>query len=185
MKYLLALSCWLFGVFPLHAQIFPAQVPTQVLATSLRSVLKKEVRIQWDFRPLSVEMKAELSTRLKFKKSLPDTVPIGTIPLEGKKVYLLIDRAPSKTETFDYALYLNEDGSILAVDVLVYREQQGSEIDHPAFRKQFVGKNNPQKIIPGRTIQAISGATISSRSITYSVRDLLTIFQKLRREEGE
>ena len=186
MKQRLIIIAWLLGmVAPGFSQLSPSQIPPQVLATSLQSVIETDAPVQWDYWPLKERINNQLIGQLKFKKHLPDSVPVGIIRSGDRKIFLLLERAPSKTETFDYALYLSEEGRILAVDVLIYREPQGSEIDFPAFRKQFVGKNNPRKIIPGRTIQVISGATISSRSITYSVRDLLVIFQKLHRKGEE
>ncbi|MCB0261140.1 MAG: FMN-binding protein, partial [Calditrichaeota bacterium] len=63
--------------------------------------------------------------------------------------------------------------------VLIYRENYGGEIDYPAFRKQFRGKQRPQELVLGRSIQNISGATISVRSMTLATRDLLSLFARL------
>ncbi len=176
---------YLILTIPVAAQIGPGDIPSKVLNQSLRTNLNSEVVMEWVAWLIPEELKEELRGSLKMKRSLPDSLVMGKWKLGEEVGYVLLDRAPSKVETFEYALYLQEDGSIRAVDVLIYRESEGGEIDHPAFRKQFVGKRNPRRIIPGRTIQAISGATISSRSITYSVRDLLTIFLKLRAREGK
>lgn len=71
---------------------------------------------------------------------------------------------------------VTKEGKILSVEVLIYRESQGSEIRYPRFMAQFFGKTKENPLRMGEDIQSISGATLSSRGVTYGVRKALALF---------
>ncbi len=87
--------------------------------------------------------------------------------------YAYISKAPSKTDDFDYLVLLNKDLVITKTKVLIYREDYGGEIGSKRWLKQFIGKNTTDELIYQDNIVAISGATISVRSMTKAVNDLL------------
>lgn len=64
------------------------------------------------------------------------------------------------------------EGKILNLTVLSHSETPGlgSRIEDAGFRNQFVGKTLSDPIAVGRDINALSGATISSRAVTEAVR---------------
>lgn len=167
------------GTLNLHAQISPDEVQESLLTRSIASVLETNEKVTWEKSPIDTEFKKEVIPQLKIKTQLPDVLHLGHVWSGSEKYTILLDSAPSKSERFTFAIYLREDNSIEDVDVLTYRENYGYEIDYPVFRNQFRGKANPQELIFRRTIRNITGATISARSITYAVRDLLTIYQHI------
>lgn len=160
-----------------QAQVKPTEVSQKLLKKSMKAVLGTDQPIQWEAIDIADLKKQELE--LKQKRQLPDTLMIGSVQTDKGKRWIVPDIAPSKSETFSYLLYLDEEKKIVDVDVLTYRESYGYEIDYSFFREQFHGKSTPDEIRFGRSIQNISGATISVRSITYSVHDLLTIIQQI------
>lgn len=87
--------------------------------------------------------------------------------------YAYISKAPSKTDKFDYLVLLDKNLIILKAKVLVYREDYGGEIGSKRWLKQFIGKNQNDELKYQDNIVAISGATISVRSMTNAVNDLL------------
>lgn len=87
--------------------------------------------------------------------------------------YAYISKAPSKTAQFDYLILLDNNLTILKAKVLVYREDYGGEIGSKRWLKQFIGKNQNDELKYQDNIVAISGATISVRSMTNAVNDLL------------
>lgn len=87
--------------------------------------------------------------------------------------YLYMGKAPSKTDEFDYLVLLDEDLIILKTKVLAYREDYGGEIGSKRWLKQFVGKSQHDELRYGDNIVAISGATISVRSMTNAMNNLL------------
>lgn len=170
---------WCFLLFnTLYAQSNSySQVDTVTLNESVENVLGRNAAIDWQQIVLDTNQKTDIKLNIKVKTSIPDTLDYAEIFFNKKTYYLIVDEAPGKTETFNYALYLNEDFSIKDIDVLIYRELYGGEIDDPPFRQQFSNISYPQQLIFGRSIQGITGATISSRSITYHARDIWMIFK--------
>ncbi|WNH09741.1 FMN-binding protein [Thalassobellus suaedae] len=87
--------------------------------------------------------------------------------------YAYLSQASSKTAQFDYMVLLDKDLVILKSKVLIYREEYGGEIGSRRWLKQFIGKTQNDDLRYGDNIVAISGATISVRSMTNAVNDLL------------
>jgi len=87
--------------------------------------------------------------------------------------YAYISKAPSKTDLFDYLILLDSSLTIIKAKVLVYREDYGGEIGSKRWLKQFIGKNQNDELKYQENIVAISGATISVRSMTNAVNNLL------------
>lgn len=87
--------------------------------------------------------------------------------------YAYIGQAPSKTAQFDYLVLLDKDLIIKKSKVLAYREEYGGEIGSKRWLKQFIGKTKDDSLKYGDDIIAISGATISVRSMTNAMNNLL------------
>ena len=79
-----------------------------------------------------------------------------------------------------FAIGVTADGALQDVQVMVYREPQGEAIQEKRFRKQFVGKRSKDPITLDKDIDAISGATISSRSATFAARKGLLLAEVVR-----
>ena len=88
--------------------------------------------------------------------------------------YGYIGNAPSKTADFDYLILFDSEFIITKSKVLIYREEYGGEIGSKRWLKQFIGESiNSSELIYGDTVVPISGATISVRSMTKAINDLL------------
>jgi Na+-translocating ferredoxin:NAD+ oxidoreductase RnfG subunit len=68
---------------------------------------------------------------------------------------------------------LDADLVVIKSKVLVYREDYGGEIGSKRWLAQFVGKTQNDDLRYGDNIMAISGATISVRSMTTAMNNLL------------
>jgi Na+-translocating ferredoxin:NAD+ oxidoreductase RnfG subunit len=79
-----------------------------------------------------------------------------------------------------FAIGVTADGALQDVQVMVYREPQGEAIAEKRFRRQFVGKRSTNPITLDKDIDAISGATISSRSATFAARKGLLLAEVVR-----
>ncbi|RKS43347.1 FMN-binding protein [Gillisia mitskevichiae] len=84
--------------------------------------------------------------------------------------YVYLDKAASKTAQFDYLVIFDKDLKIASTKVLVYREEYGGEIGSRRWLSQFTGKSNKDSL---DDIAAISGATISVRSMKSAMSDIL------------
>lgn len=87
--------------------------------------------------------------------------------------YLYVGKAPSKTDEFDYMVLFDAELNIIKSKVLIYREDYGNEIGSKRWLKQFTGKTSKDNLQYEKDIDAIAGATISARSMTIAVNNLL------------
>lgn len=95
------------------------------------------------------------------------------------KGYAYLGQAPSKTDIFDYLVLFDRNLIVKKTKILVYREDYGGEIGSKRWLKQFTGKSSGDKLEIGNDIVAISGATISVRSMTIAMNNLLNCLNTL------
>jgi len=96
--------------------------------------------------------------------------------------YGYIGNALSKTADFDYLVLFDKDFIITKSKVLVYREEYGGEIGSKRWLRQFIGKSaSSEELVYGKTIVPISGATISVKSMTRAINDLLQSVGELQK----
>lgn len=156
-------------IFFITAQLFADQLPKNI-AKKVTKELVKNFNTE-ELQLVSVTIPANINTQLGKK--------IGTTNLfkivNGKNVigYAYIDKAPSKTDEFDYLILLNKELIILKTKVLIYREDYGGEIGSRRWLKQFIGKSTKDQLKYKNNIMAISGATISALSMTNAVNQFL------------
>ncbi len=97
--------------------------------------------------------------------------------------YGYIGNAPSKTATFDYLVLFDKDFIITKSKVLVYREEYGGEIGSKRWLRQFNGaSSSSEELKYNQDIIPISGATISVRSMTNAMNDLLQSIAVLQKQ---
>lgn len=97
--------------------------------------------------------------------------------------FAYIDKAPSKTDEFDYLVLLDKDLIVAKTKVLVYREDYGGEIGSRRWLKQFIGKTSKDKLQYEKDIIAISGATISASSMTIAINSFLQDLEILHQNQ--
>lgn len=94
--------------------------------------------------------------------------------------YLYVSEAPTRYATFDYMLITDTVPAIKEVSVLRYTESHGGEITNRRWLKQFIGCTPEKNIHYGRTVDAVTGATISANSLTLAVKQALQKLQKAK-----
>ena len=77
-----------------------------------------------------------------------------------------------------YLAGLDPRGAVLEVVVLDYQEIRGRPIAKKRFLRQYKGKSIGDPVQLRNDIDGITGATISSRSLTDGVRKLLYVFHE-------
>jgi len=97
--------------------------------------------------------------------------------------YAYVAKAPSKTAKYDYLVLLNPELAIVKAKVLIYREEYGGEIGSKRWLRQFIGKTQNDEFRYGDNIDAIAGATISVRSMTNAMNNLMKSL-KILNEKG-
>ena len=144
------------------------------LPKNIQKKVDKEIRSTFNIEEFSFESK---SISPEVAKDLPSKFEEDNLfEIKSKDLllgYAYIGKAPSKTAEFDYLVLLDEELIVLKAKVLVYREEYGGEIGSKRWLKQFIGKTKTDEVTHGENIIAISGATISVRSMTNAMNNLL------------
>ncbi len=89
-----------------------------------------------------------------------------------------------QTLPITFAVGVRDDQKLQDIQVMVYREPYGKEINERRFRAQFRDKGASDPLVVEKDISAISGATISSRSATYAARKGLALAAILAQRFG-
>lgn len=84
--------------------------------------------------------------------------------------YALFDEERGQHEPISFATFFDAEGHVTRVEIVAYREPYGDGIREERFRRQFLGKSGRTGFTPDRDIDAVSGATISSRSMCVGVQ---------------
>jgi Na+-translocating ferredoxin:NAD+ oxidoreductase RnfG subunit len=108
-----------------------------------------------------------------------DTVKVDTVSVlrasQGGALlgFARVRNVKGKDQPITYLVAIDSHDALKDVDVLVYREPYGGEVAYDPWRKQFRGKSANAPLVVGKDIRNISGATISSHSVTLGVRQTL------------
>ncbi len=82
---------------------------------------------------------------------------------------------------------VNTNGSVTGVSILEHSERNslGSRVTDPAFLNQYIGKSGSVTVNTGHNaIQAITGATITSKAVTQGINTALTAVLNYDAEGG-
>ena len=88
--------------------------------------------------------------------------------IEGNRTAWILNRI-GKVKPIT-AGFIIEDCKVVSVHVLVYRESHGWEIKYPSFRDQFGGIGMQKNLKLDKSIDGISGATMSVSSMRIMTR---------------
>ena len=87
----------------------------------------------------------------------------------------------------DMAVGVSSTGSVTGVELISHSETSnlGANAERPEFREQFVGLTEPAAVTKdGGTIEALTGATVTSRAITRGVNAALACAAALEGGSG-
>ena len=103
-----------------------------------------------------------------------DTASVLRVSRAGALLgFAQVRNVKGKDQPITYLVAIDPSDALKDVDVLVYREPYGGEVAYEPWRKQFRGKKAGAALEVGKDIRNISGATISSHSVTLGVRRTL------------
>lgn len=95
----------------------------------------------------------------------------------GVEFYAIFTQAPGRNDYFDYVVTVSLDYKVGLVKVLKYRSEYGGEISSRKWLEQFVNYSGGELRYKAE-ISALSGATISAKSITADVPRVLKILKE-------
>lgn len=144
------------------------------LPKNLEKKVIKEVQKVFEiesFKMDTVEVSEELNSKLPAKLTSDNFFKLTS----GEELlgYAFIDQAASKTAKFDYLIIFDNLLKVKHSKVLIYREEYGGEIGSRRWLKQFLGMTGTDRVDYETNIDGIAGATISVRSMTNAMDNLL------------
>lgn len=100
------------------------------------------------------------------------TIFIATDEADQVMGYAVFDEELGEHMPISFAVQLDPTGQVVRQEVMVYREAYGEGVISERFRRQFVGRGQGD---PFRDIDSVSGATISTHSMTRGTRRIVEV----------
>ena len=123
----------------------------------------------------------EESAGVSFEKTHSATLIVYRIDASDKIIgYAFEDVVVGKWAPIHYLVGLDLQGAVLQVVVLEYKEIRGRPVAKKRFLNQYKGKTIQDELMLRSDIDGVTGATISSRSMTDGVRKILHIFKLIK-----
>ncbi|MDC9723989.1 MAG: FMN-binding protein [Urechidicola sp.] len=145
--------------------------------------VRKEIKIAFEVEDVLLEeILIDETTNIKLKTKIYKDDLFKITKNDELIGYVYLGKAPSKTDEFDFLVLFDSDLIIRKSKLLAYREDYGAEIGSKRWLKQFNGLESSSSIEYGNGIVPISGATISARSMTIAINNLLQTIAVLQQE---
>lgn len=123
----------------------------------------------------------EEAARLTFAGKHSDQVIVHIAREQNIVVgYAFEDTVIGKWGPIHYLVGLDANGVVSRIIILDYQEIRGRPIAKPRFLRQYQGKTIKDILQLHKDIDGITGATISSGSLTEGVRKILHIFELMK-----
>jgi Na+-translocating ferredoxin:NAD+ oxidoreductase RnfG subunit len=103
---------------------------------------------------------------------------------DGRSVSAYLDAHRVRTLPETLMLSVTQDGTIISVDVLAFREPQ-DYMPRRAWYAQFATKPFSPKLQLNRDIQGITGATLTGRATVNATRKMLCVHNVLQRRKPD
>jgi len=166
--------------------LYAAPVAAQSISQKAEGAMRRVFGAECEQRVVKLDIPTEVIEHVQ--KRSGEAVGTKAIVHESLKNgniigYGIVDDVRGKAQPITYITLFKPDGEIVDVEVLVYREPYGGEIQYESFRKQFRGKRSTSKLHVGSDIQNIAGATISSKAITTGAKKIAVLFDELLKEK--
>lgn len=158
------------------------QLLKYVQAPSIKSVLTT-----YDNDPIKDRIVLKMG---KDNKGRPLSTNVFLAKKGGKIVGLAYEAAGMGHEGLIHVMVgVNPDGKITGISITTQSETPGlgSRVTEPSFTKQFKGMTLSDSLnlsAKGGKIDAVSGATVSSKGVVTAVRKALELFPKIKKEIG-
>jgi Na+-translocating ferredoxin:NAD+ oxidoreductase RnfG subunit len=154
------------------------------LSKRIDALIEKEVKSVFS---IEIYQKKSVSISNDINKDLPQKITDTNFYkiYSNQKLlgYYYFGQAYGKADFFDFIVIFDKDLIVSKVKVLVYREDHGGEVGSKRWLNQFSGKSKADNLIYQKDIAAISGATISAKSMTNEINKLLKTVQILHQKQ--
>jgi Na+-translocating ferredoxin:NAD+ oxidoreductase RnfG subunit len=91
-----------------------------------------------------------------------------------------LDNTKGKMQPISFLVVLDSISRISNVEIVKYRESHGGQVREKNWLSQFIGKDENSGYKVGKDINSISGATISTHSVSKAVERIMLLDKHLR-----
>ena len=175
-------------IFVCASMVFGGSAFAEELANAdgaLREMFPKAGHFDRQVVQLSQEQihQVENAARLTFAGKHAEQVIIHTARGQsGTLGYAFEDTVIGKWGLIHYLVGLDTSGRVSQIIILDYQEIRGRPIAKPRFLRQYQGKTIKDALQLHKDIDGITGATISSSSLTEGVRKILHMYELIKPE---
>ncbi len=92
--------------------------------------------------------------------------------------YAIITEEMGCFHPITWILSTNNEGKILDIAVMIYRESRGHEVSRKRFLKQFEGKSLKAPLSTNKDIIKITGATVSVQAVCRGIKKMITFIHE-------
>ena len=130
--------------------------------------------------PKEVKNKIQSQSKQKFLRNELNIWTISTADTISH--YAIIDNSLGKSMPITFLVIFTTDGKIKYTQIIKYREPYGGEISSLSWTSQFMGMSNESEFKMGKAIDGISGATISTHSVTKGIHKLSLLLPYIKNQ---
>ena len=94
--------------------------------------------------------------------------------------YAFLDNVKGKSMPITFMVILNKEGTIKNTTIIKYREPYGGEVSNNRWLEQFNEKNEKSNYDVGKTIDGITGATISVNSLSKGIKKIVLLYSQVK-----
>ncbi len=128
--------------------------------------------------PSDIKRKIENTVKQKFYR---DLLYIYKISIQDTVIsYGFLDNVIGKSMPITFFVLLDVEGNIISTNIIKYREPYGGAVSNENWNEQFSGKNSNSDFTVGKTVNGISGATISVNSVTKGIRKITFLYEEIK-----
>jgi Na+-translocating ferredoxin:NAD+ oxidoreductase RnfG subunit len=143
--------------------IFPEATSTEIVAVTLTPEQLSAISAKYKWTVDAPELKIHVSKK--------DAAVVGRT---------LFISETGKHGAIWVAVGINPDGTVRDSVICAMQEVKGKPVANKMFLKQFIGKKVDSGFEVGKDIQAVSGATISTKAVVKAVRKALILVSVLK-----
>lgn len=151
--------------------IFPEAVNIDMEEYSLTRKWKKKLKKKW-----KVKFNSNYDNNFKFYIGKSSSNVIS---------YAFIDTVEGKWGPITYIIKISSAGITENLAIIKFTEKRAVLVRNKTFLEQYIGKSIDNTLRIHKDIDAVTGATISSRAITRGVKKVLVLFNEFYIEKKD
>lgn len=177
MRKIFSISALLLLLFGFHGEAKSQTTVFLTPADALKQIFKDSQEVTKEDHPVGPEEGKKAQAALGYE--LPKSQYTFYLGRSGGKVdgYAIIDEQVGKVQPITFVTRINPDGTVAAVEVMVYRESHGGDVASKRFLNQFKQKSLNSELRLHGDIVNVSGATLSSHALVVGVKRALALWQ--------